>query len=162
MYDLMSRRAAKVARAAEGLLLPQIIAAGGVINSGDEFFPSGNEEMILSLMARWTIFDSGEATSISARFSHDGKRTGHQETDGQAEEHHRQRLRILFCRDHSLRLGLFQDRQQRPGVSQPDLAHIEPQAGEQAFVAAAPGFAEDFACWLADAQRFTAQWTTSG
>ena len=34
--------------------------------------------------------------------------------------------------------------------------------GEQAFVAAAPGFAEDFACWLADAQRFTAQWTTSG
>ena len=61
MYDLMSRRAAKVARAAEGLLLPQIIAAGGVINSGDEFFPSGNEEMILSLMARWTIFDSGEA-----------------------------------------------------------------------------------------------------
>ncbi len=63
MYDLMSRRAAKVARAAEGLLLPQIIAAGGVINSGDEFFPSGNEEMILSLMARWTIFDSGEASA---------------------------------------------------------------------------------------------------
>ena len=34
--------------------------------------------------------------------------------------------------------------------------------GEQAFVAAAPGFAEDFAWWLADAQRFAAQWTKGG
>jgi acyl carrier protein phosphodiesterase len=31
--------------------------------------------------------------------------------------------------------------------------------GEQAFVAEAAGFSEDFAWWLADAQRFAAQWT---
>ncbi|MPM91447.1 hypothetical protein SDC9_138576 [bioreactor metagenome] len=33
------------------------------MNAGDEFFPSGNEEMVLSLMARWTIFDSGEVSA---------------------------------------------------------------------------------------------------
>ena len=63
MYDLMSRRALKVAKAAEGRLLPQIIAAGAVMNSGNEFFPSGNEEMVLSLIARWTIYDSGEVSA---------------------------------------------------------------------------------------------------
>ena len=73
MYDLMSRRAAKVARAAEGLLLPQIIAAGGVINSGDEFFPSGNEEMVFSLMARWTVFDSGEASAKTKQAKAQGR-----------------------------------------------------------------------------------------
>ena len=73
MYDLMSRRAAKVARAAEGLLLPQIIAAGGIINSGDEFFPSGNEEMVFSLMARWTVFDSGEASAKTKQAKAQGR-----------------------------------------------------------------------------------------
>ena len=73
MYDLMSRRAAKVARAAEGLLLPQIIAAGGVINSGDEFFPSGNEEMVFSLMVRWTMFDSGEASAKTKQAKAQGR-----------------------------------------------------------------------------------------
>lgn len=34
--------------------------------------------------------------------------------------------------------------------------------GEQAFVAAAPGFAEDYSWWLADAQHFAAQWTKGG
>ena len=63
MYDLMSRRALKVARAAEGQLLPQIIAAGAVMNSGNEFFPSGNEEVVFSMIARWTIFDSGETVA---------------------------------------------------------------------------------------------------
>jgi outer membrane protein TolC len=63
MYDLMSRRALKVARAAEGQLLPQIIAAGAVMNSGNEFFPSGNEEVVFSMIARWTIFDSGETAA---------------------------------------------------------------------------------------------------
>ena len=63
MYDLMSRRALKIARAAKGELLPNIIAAGAVMNSGNEFFPSGNEEIVLSLVARWTIFDSGEVAA---------------------------------------------------------------------------------------------------
>lgn len=63
IYDLMSRRALKIARAAEGQLLPQIIAAGGVIDSGNEFFPSDNEEVVFSLIARWTIFDSGEVSA---------------------------------------------------------------------------------------------------
>ncbi len=63
MYDLMSRRARKVAKAAEGRLLPQIIAAGAIMNSGNEFFPGGNEEMVLSLIASWTIYDSGEVSA---------------------------------------------------------------------------------------------------
>lgn len=63
MYDLMSRRALKIARASEGQLLPRIVAAGAVVNSGNEFFPSGNEEMVMSLMASWTIFDSGEVSA---------------------------------------------------------------------------------------------------
>ena len=63
MYDLMSRRALKIAKAAAGELLPNIIAAGVVMNSGNDFFPSGNEEMVISLVARWTIFDSGEVAA---------------------------------------------------------------------------------------------------
>jgi len=73
MYDLMSRRALKIARAAKGELLPNIIAAGAVMNSGNEFFPSGNEEIVLSLVARWTIFDSGEVAAKTKQAIAQGK-----------------------------------------------------------------------------------------
>ncbi|HPX03551.1 MAG TPA: TolC family protein [Synergistaceae bacterium] len=63
MYDLMSRRANKIAKAAEGRLLPQIMAAGAIMNAGNDFFPSGNEEAVLSLIGTWTIYDSNEASA---------------------------------------------------------------------------------------------------
>ena len=64
MYSLLSKQADRVARAAQGQLLPQIMAVGALTNVDNEFFPNENGEWRLGLAAYWTIFDNGE---ISAR-----------------------------------------------------------------------------------------------
>ncbi|MDO5562738.1 MAG: TolC family protein [Synergistaceae bacterium] len=63
MYDLLSRQAGKVARAAQGQQLPQIVGVGMYTNVDDTFFPSGKEEWRLGLAAYWTIFDSGRISA---------------------------------------------------------------------------------------------------
>lgn len=60
MYMLLGRQAEKVARAAQGQLLPQITAVGALMNVDDSFFPGGSYEWRVGLAAYWTLFDSGE------------------------------------------------------------------------------------------------------
>lgn len=63
VYDLLSKQAEKIARAAKGQKLPQIIATGSLSNTGNEFLPKNNEEWRLSLGAYWTLFDSGRVSA---------------------------------------------------------------------------------------------------
>ena len=63
MYDLLSRQAGKVARAAQGQLLPQIMGMGVYTNFDDTFFPNGKGEWRMGLAAYWTLFDSGRAAA---------------------------------------------------------------------------------------------------
>ena len=59
MYSLLSQQAEKVARAAKGQLLPQIVGAAGYYTVDDSFFPTDNDEFKVGLAATWTIYDSG-------------------------------------------------------------------------------------------------------
>ena len=59
MYSLLSQQAEKVAKAAKGQLLPQIVGAAGYYTVDDSFFPTDNDEFKVGLAATWTIYDSG-------------------------------------------------------------------------------------------------------
>jgi outer membrane protein len=59
MYSLLSQQAEKVAKAAKGQLLPQIVGAAGFYTVDDSFFPTDNSEFKVGLAATWTLYDSG-------------------------------------------------------------------------------------------------------
>jgi len=60
MYDLHSKRAAKIARASMGQSLPQILGYAGYTNIDNKVWPEGNGNWHAGLMAQWQLFDSGE------------------------------------------------------------------------------------------------------
>ncbi|WP_281680102.1 TolC family protein [Synergistes jonesii] len=60
-YSLLSRQAEKLARAAKGLLLPQILGAVGYAAAGDSFFPDGYSEPVAALGVYWNFYDGGAA-----------------------------------------------------------------------------------------------------
>lgn len=59
MYSLLSQQAEKVAKAAKGQLLPQIVGGAGYYTVDDSFFPTDNSEFKVGLAATWTLYDSG-------------------------------------------------------------------------------------------------------
>ena len=59
MYSLLSRQAEKVAKAAAGQSLPQIVAGAAYFNADDSFFPSGEDNWKVGIAAYWSVFDSG-------------------------------------------------------------------------------------------------------
>lgn len=61
VYSLLSRQAEKLARAAKGLLLPQILGAVGYAAAGDSFFPDDYSEPVAALGVYWNFYDSGAA-----------------------------------------------------------------------------------------------------
>jgi len=63
MYSLLSRQAEKLAKAAAGQLLPQIMAGGAYFNADDSFLPRGDDNWKVGIVAYWTLFDSGKAKS---------------------------------------------------------------------------------------------------
>ena len=67
MYKLLSGQAEKVARAAKGQSLPQIVAAGGLYAMDDEFYPSDREEFRIGVLAYWKLFDSGVVKAKTAQ-----------------------------------------------------------------------------------------------
>jgi len=60
-YSLLSRQAEKLARAAKGLLLPQIFGAVGYAAAGDSFFPDDYNEPVAALGVYWNFYDGGAA-----------------------------------------------------------------------------------------------------
>ncbi|WP_352402267.1 TolC family protein [Synergistes jonesii] len=60
-YSLLSRQAEKLARAAKGLLLPQILGAVGYAAAGDSFFPDDYSEPVAALGVYWNFYDGGAA-----------------------------------------------------------------------------------------------------
>jgi len=60
MYDLHSKRAAKIARASMGQSLPQILGYATYANIANTAWPEGNGSWYAGLAARWQLFDSGE------------------------------------------------------------------------------------------------------
>ena len=66
MYDLLSRQADKIAAAAKGQKLPQIMAAGllsTVDGSNEDLLPDSKTEWRLGVGAYWNIYDGGEITA---------------------------------------------------------------------------------------------------
>ena len=73
MYTLLSKQADKIARAAQGQLLPQIMAVGALTSVDNEFFPNENGEWRLGLAAYWTIFDNGEISAKTKQAKYKAK-----------------------------------------------------------------------------------------
>lgn len=67
MYSLLSRQAEKVARAAKGQSLPQIVATGGLYAADDDFYPSDRQEVRVAVLAYWKLFDSGVIKAKTAQ-----------------------------------------------------------------------------------------------
>ena len=61
MYDFYSRQAAKIARAHQGELLPQILGFGLITNVDNKSWPQNDTDWHVGLAATWRLFDSGEA-----------------------------------------------------------------------------------------------------
>ena len=66
VYTLLSKQAEKLARAAEGQLLPQIAAMAGWVSADDKFFPTEQNEPAAALGVYWKFYDGGE-TRAKAR-----------------------------------------------------------------------------------------------
>ena len=60
-YSLLSQKAEKLARAAKGQLLPQILGAVGYAAAGDSFFPDDYSEPVAAIGVYWNFYDSGTA-----------------------------------------------------------------------------------------------------
>ena len=60
VYALLSGQAEKLARAAQGQLLPQILGAVGYVAADDKFFPSEQSEPVAAVGLYWNFYDSGE------------------------------------------------------------------------------------------------------
>ena len=60
VYALLSGQAEKLARAAQGQLLPQILGAVGYVAADDKFFPSEHSEPVAAVGLYWNFYDSGE------------------------------------------------------------------------------------------------------
>ncbi len=61
VYSLLSQKAEKLARAAKGQLLPQILGAVGYAAAGDRFFPDDYSEPVAAIGVYWNFYDSGTA-----------------------------------------------------------------------------------------------------
>ena len=61
VYSLLSQKAEKLARAAKGQLLPQILGAVGYAAAGDSFFPDDYSEPVAAIGVYWNFYDSGTA-----------------------------------------------------------------------------------------------------
>lgn len=59
-YSLLSNQAEKLARAAQGRMLPQILGAVGYVAADDSFFPGDNGEPVAAIGMYWNLYDSGE------------------------------------------------------------------------------------------------------
>lgn len=66
VYSLLSRQAEKLARAAQGQLLPQILGAVGYVAADDKFFPSEQSEPVAAIGLYWNFYDSGEMRAKTA------------------------------------------------------------------------------------------------
>ena len=60
VYALLSGQAEKLARAAQGQMLPQILGAVGYFAADDKFFPSEQSEPAAAVGLYWNFYDSGE------------------------------------------------------------------------------------------------------
>ena len=60
VYSTLSKKAEKLAKAAHGQTLPQILASVGYVAIGHEFFPSDTSEPIAAIGISWKFYDSGE------------------------------------------------------------------------------------------------------
>lgn len=58
-YALLSKQAEKLARAAQGRTLPQILGAAGYVAADDSFFP-GEGEAVAAIGMYWNLYDGGE------------------------------------------------------------------------------------------------------
>ena len=58
-YALLSKQAEKLARAAQGRTLPQILGAAGYVAADDSFFP-GDGEAVAAIGMYWNLYDGGE------------------------------------------------------------------------------------------------------
>lgn len=58
-YALLSKQAEKLARAAQGRTLPQILGAVGYVAADDSFFPSDGEA-VAAIGMYWNLYDGGE------------------------------------------------------------------------------------------------------
>lgn len=58
-YALLSKQAEKLARAAQGRTLPQILGAVGYVAADDSFFP-GDGEAVAAIGMYWNLYDGGE------------------------------------------------------------------------------------------------------
>ncbi len=58
-YALLSKQAEKLARAARGRTLPQILGAAGYVAADDSFFP-GDGEAVAAIGMYWNLYDGGE------------------------------------------------------------------------------------------------------
>ena len=59
-YSLLSQQAQKLAKAAKGQTLPQVLGSIGYIAADDKFFPSDNSEPAAALGVYWNLYDGGE------------------------------------------------------------------------------------------------------
>lgn len=60
VYALLAKQAEKLARAAQGQLLPQILGAVGWVAADDKFFPTEQNEPVAALGVYWNFYDGGE------------------------------------------------------------------------------------------------------
>lgn len=66
VYALLAKQAEKLARAAKGQTLPQVIGSIGYVAADDKFFPTEQSEPIAALGAYWNLYDGGEMRAKTA------------------------------------------------------------------------------------------------
>ncbi|MDO5114608.1 MAG: TolC family protein [Synergistaceae bacterium] len=60
VYSLLSEQAEKLARAAHGQTLPQVLGMVGYMAADDKFFPSEQSEPVAAIGVYWNLYDGGE------------------------------------------------------------------------------------------------------